>query len=149
LSEIFGGPHGDKYSDLDVVMPAQQVKSITIRSGERVNGVGLVMTDFWRDDHTLYHGGYGGDNETLSLSAGEHVTEIEAHWDEYRSHTRIFYIKFTTDKGNKIEGGTPVLDSANIGKETAPDGYQLGGFVGYAGKELDMVQAIWADQRSW
>lgn len=88
-------------------MPAQQVKSITIRSGERVNGVGLVMTDFWRDDHTLYHGGYGGDNETLSLSAGEHVTEIEAHWDEYRSHTRIFYIKFTTDKGNKIEGGTP------------------------------------------
>ncbi|KAG6623120.1 uncharacterized protein IUM83_12348 [Phytophthora cinnamomi] len=140
LSEIYGGPHGNKYSDLDVVKPAQAVKSITIRTGKRVNGVGLEIVGL---KNPLYHGGYGGDSNTMTLGKGEWVTDMEAHWDEQGSHTRIFYINFTTNAGNWIAGSTPMVDPALIGKDTANSGYQLGGFIGNAGKELDSAGAIW------
>ncbi|ETP07256.1 hypothetical protein F441_16435 [Phytophthora nicotianae CJ01A1] len=44
------------------------------------------------------------------------------------------YIEFTTDAGNTISAGSP---TDKIGKDSAPEGYQLGGFVGYSGNELD------------
>ncbi|GMF62801.1 unnamed protein product [Phytophthora fragariaefolia] len=140
LSEVFGGPHGDKYSDLSIVKAGQIVKSITIRTGERVNGVGLQIADAQGVTTDLYHGGGGGNANTLTLGQGEHVIGIEAHWGEYHSHTRVRYIKFTTNANNTIEGGTK---ATKIGTDTASDGFQLGGFIGYAGKELDSVGAIW------
>ncbi|GMF55367.1 unnamed protein product [Phytophthora fragariaefolia] len=140
LSEIFGGPHGEKYSDLSLVKPGQIVKSITIRTGERVNGVGLQFADPQGVTTDLYHGVGGGDSNTLTLGDGEHVIGIEAHWGEYHSHTRVRYIKFTTNANNMIEGGTK---TTKIGTDTASDGFQLGGFQGTFGKELDSVGAIW------
>ncbi|ETK95946.1 hypothetical protein L915_01188 [Phytophthora nicotianae] len=140
LSETFGGPHGNKYSDLELVGPGQTVQAITIRSGERVNGVGLDITDTSGQKVNLYHGGRGGDKNTLTLGAGEYINAIEAHWGEKDSHTRIKYIRFNTTEGNTISGGNP---TENIGVDTAPAGYQLGGFVGYSAKELDSVGAIW------
>ncbi|ETI57334.1 hypothetical protein F443_00359 [Phytophthora nicotianae P1569] len=140
MGEAFGGPHGVKYSDLDLVSPGQTVQVITIRSGERVNGVGLDITDPSGQKTTLYHGGRGGDESTLSLEAGEFITGIEYHWGEKGHRTRIKYIKFTTNKNHSISGGLP---TENIGKDSAPKGYQLGGFFGYCAKELDSAGAIW------
>ncbi|KAE8883910.1 hypothetical protein PF007_g32262 [Phytophthora fragariae] len=140
LGETFGGPHGNKYSDVKIVKPAQVVKSVTIRAGERVNGVGLGVVGL---NEPLYHGGRGGDSNTLTFSKDEYVVRMEAHWDEQHSHTRVFFINFTTNANNSIYGGTPMADPVLIGKATAPPGYQLGGFDGYAAKELDSVAAIW------
>ncbi|ETI30565.1 hypothetical protein F441_01254 [Phytophthora nicotianae CJ01A1] len=140
LSQTFGGPHGTKYSDLDIASSGQTVQAITIRTGERVNAVSLDITDPSGQKSTLYHGGGGGDPNTLTLGAGEFITGIEAHWGEKDSHTRIKYIQFTTSSGKTISGGSPTKD---IGKDSAPAGYQLGGFVGTCGKELDSVGAIW------
>jgi hypothetical protein len=140
LSEEFGGPHGTKYSDMDLVEAGQTVQSITIRAGERVNGVGIEVTNLAGQRSTFYHGGGGGDPKTLTLGAGEFVTGIEAHWGEKGDHTRIKYLSFTTSAGNTLTGGNP---TKNIGMDTAISGYQLGGFVGTSGKELDSVGAIW------
>uniref|UniRef100_H3GDX7 Jacalin-type lectin domain-containing protein n=1 Tax=Phytophthora ramorum TaxID=164328 RepID=H3GDX7_PHYRM len=140
LSEVFGGPHGDKYSDMDLISPGQEVHSITIRAGKRINGVGLDITDPDGTKSTFYHGGGGGDSNTLTLGADEYVTGIEVHWGKYYGHTRVKYICFTTSAGNTLSGGT---QTANVGNDTAPEGYQLGGFIGYAGNELDSVGAIW------
>ncbi|OWY92629.1 hypothetical protein PHMEG_00038293, partial [Phytophthora megakarya] len=136
----FGGPHGTKYSDLDLVEPGQTVQALTIRAGERVNGVGIKFTDTSGIQTPLYHGGRGGDEKTLTLGVGEYITGIEAHWGEKGDHTRIKYISFTTNHNNTLNGGNPTKD---IGKEGAPKGYQLGGFIGTSGKELDSVSAIW------
>ncbi|GMF64018.1 unnamed protein product [Phytophthora fragariaefolia] len=114
LSEIYGGPHGKKYSDLDAVKPGQVVRSVTIRTGERVNSVAI---DIAGETNPWKHGGGGGDSNTLTLGQGEHVTGIEAHWGEYHSHTRVRYIKFTTNNNNTIEGGTK---ATKIGVDTAP-----------------------------
>ncbi|OWZ23979.1 hypothetical protein PHMEG_0001064 [Phytophthora megakarya] len=65
---------------------------------------------------------------------------MEAHSGKHNDRTRIKYIKFVTNKGNIMEGGTK---TDKIGSETAREGYQLSGFVGRSGDELDMVGAIW------
>ncbi|OWZ07161.1 hypothetical protein PHMEG_00020483 [Phytophthora megakarya] len=143
LGETFGGPHGDKYSDLDLVDPGQTVQSITIRSADRVDGVSLAITNMVGQKSTLEHGGNGGDKETLYLDDGEYITGIEVHWGKYYRKTRIMYIQFTTNKDHTISGGTPQDNTDKIGKESAENGYQLGGFIGFAGNELDSVGAIW------
>lgn len=109
LSEVFGGPHGDKYSDMDLIAPGQEVRSITIRTCERVNGVGLDIKQYpGKEWTTLYHGGGGGDGNTLTLitdpTGYEYAQCMEAQWGEYHSHTRIRYIKFTTNRNSTIEG---------------------------------------------
>ncbi|KAG6949021.1 hypothetical protein JG688_00014815 [Phytophthora aleatoria] len=175
LSEVFGGPHGRKYSDVELVTPGQTVQAITIRSGERVNGVGLEITSPTGEKSLLYHRGGGGEQQRWTFGAGESITGIEAHWGEKGDHTRVKYIQFTTtlnntisggefitgieahwgekdshklvkytqfttSAGNTISGGSPTKD---ISKDTAPAGFQLGGFVGICGKELDSLVAIW------
>ncbi|KAG6592666.1 uncharacterized protein IUM83_12549 [Phytophthora cinnamomi] len=123
ISETYGGPHGNKYSDMDKVSPGQSVKSITIRTGERVNGVGINFVSPDEVPYDLYHGGGGGRATTLTLGEGEYVTGIEAHWGEYHSHTRVRFIEFTTNKNNRISGGTR---ATKIGADHAEAGYQLG-----------------------
>ncbi|OWZ00881.1 hypothetical protein PHMEG_00027834 [Phytophthora megakarya] len=119
----------------------QKVLSINIRASERVDAVIVTIVNPAGEEATLFHGGNGGDLKTpLALAEGEYITAIEAHSGKHNWYTRIKYIKFTTNKGRFIEGGTP---TDNIGTETAKEGYQLGGFVGRSGDELDMVGAIW------
>ncbi|OWZ08766.1 hypothetical protein PHMEG_00018641 [Phytophthora megakarya] len=138
LGETFGGPYGKKYSDLDIVGPGQTVQSITVRSAKRVDAVILEITDASGKAHTLHHGGNGGDKNTLTLSDGEYVNGWEAQWGD--DGDRIQYIVFTTNKNNTITGGTA---TGNSGTDSAPKGYQLGGFIGYCGRELDSAGAIW------
>ncbi|GMF32936.1 unnamed protein product [Phytophthora lilii] len=140
LSETFGGPHGDQYSDLEDAAPGQKVKSITVRSAKRVDAIILDGNTEGGSSFNFIHGGNGGDPTTLELGAGEYITCMEAHWEEEHRHTRIFYISFTTSANNTISGGTKTSHSGN---DCAPKGYQLGGFFGYAGQELDSVGAIW------
>ncbi|KAG6584966.1 Vps9-Ankyrin repeat-containing protein [Phytophthora cinnamomi] len=140
LTETYGGPHGDAYSDVGRVFAGQVVKSITVCSGDRVDGVGLEVEGL---SDQLYHGGRHGSTNTRTLATGENVISMEVHWDKHDSHTRIFFVNFTTSLGNSIVGGTPVPDPNHKAKVAAQRGYQLGGFVGYAGRELDSVGALW------
>ncbi|OWZ00549.1 hypothetical protein PHMEG_00028231 [Phytophthora megakarya] len=141
---IFGGDHGDAFSDVTMVESGQKVLSINLRANERVDAVILTVvspTDEVKGSTDLTHGGHGGDLKTpLVLTEGEYITTMEAHSGKHKSRTRIKYIKFTTNKGNFIEGGTKTDE---IGTDTAKEGYQLSGFVGRSGDELDMVGAIW------
>ncbi|POM78119.1 Hypothetical protein PHPALM_4394, partial [Phytophthora palmivora] len=66
---------------------------------------------------------------------------MEAHWGEKGGHTRIFYLKFTTSAGNTLAGGSTTDSSATA---TAPAGYQLSGFFGRDGDEIDLLGAVWA-----
>ncbi|OWZ06049.1 hypothetical protein PHMEG_00021750 [Phytophthora megakarya] len=136
----FGGPHGTKYTDVDVVSPQQTVQVIKIQAGERVDAVGIDYTDPTGLKTALYHGGRGGKDISRELSPGEYVTAMEVHWGEKGDHTRVKYIQFATNQGNTISGGNP---TKNIGRDNAPEGYQLGGFYGTAGRELDSVGAVW------
>jgi len=138
LSESFGGPHGTEFSDQASVAAGQTIGSITIRAGERVDGISLEVTG--PAAATFSHGGSGGDENKLTLGPEEYITSMEAHWAEKDGRTRIFYLSFGTSAGNSVAGGS-MTDSKNT--VTAPEGFQLGGFFGQDGDEIDKLGAIW------
>ncbi|MEV6342608.1 jacalin-like lectin [Actinoplanes sp. NPDC051851] len=136
LSEQFGGPHGDYYNDIDAVPAGGQATTIGLRAGSRVDQVNLTLAN----GTTLSHGGTGGTAVSRTLSSGEYVTTAYLCSGVYSSHTRIFYAKFTTNLGNSIAGGTTTSTCVT---RTAPSGWQIAGFHGRTGDEVDKVGFIY------
>lgn len=69
---------------------------------------------------------------------------MEAHWEKkasgLTSRTRIFFLSFTTSAGNSVSGGSKTEETGTV---IAPKGYQLGGFFGQDGDEIDMLGVVW------
>ncbi|POM59219.1 hypothetical protein PHPALM_32084, partial [Phytophthora palmivora] len=143
LSQTFGGPHGEQFSDLSLATSGQTITSLTVRAGERVDGLTLEISA--PTAQTFTHGGTGGTDNILKLDSGEYITSMEAHWGQKNGHTRIFYLSFGTSAGNTVSGGTKTDESGSV---TAPDGYQLGGFFGRDGDEIDLIGVVWTNIES-
>lgn len=135
-SEQYGGPHGDYYNDLPAIAPGAHAATIRLRSGSRVDQLGLTLAD----GTTETHGGTGGTAASLTLGSGEHVTGVTLCQGSYDGHTRIFYAKFTTDLGRSLAGGTTTSSCVTY---TAPAGWQVAGFQGRAGDEVDKVGLVY------
>jgi hypothetical protein len=136
LSDQFGGPHGDYFQDIDSVPAAARATKISLRSGSRVDQIGLTLAN----GTTLTHGGTGGTAYSLTLGSSEYVTSATLCEGVYSSHTRIFYAKFTTNLGNTLSGGTTTSDCVT---RTAPSGWQIAGFHGRSGDEVDKIGFIY------
>ncbi|MER6416367.1 jacalin-like lectin, partial [Streptomyces humidus] len=136
LSDQFGGPHGDYYNDIDAVPAGARPVSLSLRSGSRVDRMSLTLSN----GVTLAHGGSGGTESSLTLAAGEHVTAAQLCQGQKDGRTRIFYARFTTDQGRSLAGGTTTSDCVT---RTAPTGWQLAGFHGRAGDEVDKIGFIY------
>ncbi|MER6083289.1 jacalin-like lectin [Streptomyces sp. NPDC001833] len=136
LSDQFGGPHGDYYQDIDKVAAGARATSISLRSGSRVDQVGVTLAD----GTTLTHGGTGGTASSLTLGSSEYVTTAYLCEGKYNDTTRIFYAKFTTNLGRTLAGGATTSDCVT---RTAPSGWQIAGFHGRSGDELDKVGFIY------
>lgn len=139
LSESFGGPHGKQFSDQLAVTSGMTVSSVTIRTGKRVDGLGMEISAPTK--MTFSHGGTGGKENTLVLDKGEYITSMEAHWGQKGGYTRIFYLSLGTSSDNTVSGGTQTEIRGSV---TAPEGYQLSGFFGRFGDEIDLVGAVWS-----
>jgi hypothetical protein len=136
LSDQFGGPHGDYYQDIGKVAAGARATSISLRSGSRVDQVGIALAD----GTTLTHGGTGGTASSLTLGGSEYVTTAYLCEGKYNNTTRIFYARFTTNLGRTLAGGTTTSDCVT---RTAPSGWQIAGFHGRSGDELDKVGFIY------
>lgn len=134
LSDAFGGPHGTPFTDVNTVGP--RVTGVSIRSGARVDQVGLTLAG----GTTFTHGGTGGTAAALTLAAGEHLTSVTLHSGQKDGRTRIFYASFTTSTGRTLSGGTTTSDAVTY---TAPAGWQIAGFHGRAGTEVDKLGVIY------
>ncbi|MBK3581857.1 endonuclease, partial [Streptomyces sp. MBT65] len=124
------------YQDIDSVPAAARATKISLRSGSRVDQVGITLAN----GTTLTHGGTGGTASSLTLGSGEYVTSAYLCESKYNDTTRIFYAKFTTNLGNTLAGGTTTSDCVT---RTAPSGWQIAGFHGRSGDELDKVGFIY------
>ncbi|GAA3774727.1 jacalin-like lectin [Streptomyces coacervatus] len=136
LSDQFGGPHGDYYNDIDGVPAGARATTIALRSGSRVDQMSLTLAN----GTTLAHGGTGGTASSLTLGSGEYVTTAQLCQGTYSDHTRIFYAKFTTNLGRTLAGGTTTSDCVT---RTAPSGWQIAGFHGRSGDEVDKIGFIY------
>ncbi len=137
LSDVWGGPHGTPFTDVASVPPARRVTSVRLRAGSRVDQVGLTL-----DDGTSFqHGGDGGTARELVLSAGEHLTSVTLHSAQHDGRTRIFFVRFTTNTGRTLSGGSETSSAVTY---TAPDGFGISGFHGRSGSEVDSLGVICA-----
>ncbi|RMX64219.1 hypothetical protein DD238_007801 [Peronospora effusa] len=141
LSESFGGPHGEQFSDQPAVISGMTVASVTIRAAKRLDGLTVQVSA--PKEMTFTHGGTGGKENTLTLEPGEYITTMEVHWAKKQvdGKTRIFYLSLGTSKGKTVSGGTKTAEKGSV---TAPKGYQLAGFFGRDGDEIDHLGAVWS-----
>lgn len=136
MSDLFGGPHGTPFNDLENLSATSAPSVITIRAGSRVDNVGVTLTN----GATLSHGGNGGTAKSLTLQSGEYISAVTLHSAQHNGHTRIFYIKITTSTGRTLEGGSQTSGSVTY---TAPAGYKVSGFYGNSGDEIDKLGVIY------
>ncbi|WP_406471153.1 jacalin-like lectin [Streptomyces sp. NBC_01615] len=139
LSDQFGGPHGDYFNDIDSVPAGARATTVSLRAGSRVDQMGLTLSN----GTTLAHGGTGGTASSLTLGSGEYVTSAQLCQGQKDSQTRIFYAEFTTSLGRSLAGGTTTSDCVT---RTAPSGWQIAGFHGRTGDELDKIGFIYTQR---
>lgn len=135
LSDQFGGPHGDYFTDLDRTPESGRVTVLGIRAGSRVDQVSMTRAD----GVTISHGGNGGTAKALTLAIGEYPVSAYLCRGNYQGHTRIFFARFTTNTGNSLGGGTTTSDCTTY---TAPPAWQIAGLHGRSSDEVDKLGLI-------
>jgi hypothetical protein len=136
MSDVFGGPHGTPFTDVPVVPIGTPVSQLRLRAGSRVDGVGLTLASGLSYDH----GGAGGRPNNLDLGVGEYLTSVTLNAAQHNDRTRIFFARFVTDLGRTLAGGSPTSNTVTY---TAPAGWQISGFHGRAGAEVDQLGVIY------
>ncbi|WP_037303723.1 jacalin-like lectin [Amycolatopsis orientalis] len=134
-TDQFGGPHGSYFTDIDAIPAGAGVRSLSLRGGSRVDNIGLTLAN----GTTLSHGGSGGTAVTLTLENGEHLTAATLCRGKHDNTTRIFSATFTTDRGRTLSAGTATSDCVT---RAAVPGWQIAGFHGRAGDEVDKIGFI-------
>ncbi|MEV4336693.1 jacalin-like lectin [Streptomyces sp. NPDC049590] len=134
--DFFGGPHGTAFNDADDLPATPAPRTLTLRGAARLDAVALT-----HDDGTvLGHGGTGGTAVSLTLAAGEHLTSVKLTRGQKDGRTRIFSAAFTTDRGRTLSAGTATADGITL---TAPAGWQITGFTGRSGDEIDKLGVLY------
>ncbi|XEC95933.1 jacalin-like lectin [Paenibacillus tarimensis] len=134
MSEPFGGDGGNPFNQL-AYLPVSRMTGLTLQSGARVDG--LQMT--FADGSELRAGGTANASRIL-LDSDEYIKSVELHKAARNGSDRIFYARFTTNKGKQLQGGTRTSSSVTY---TAPDGWYISGFYGRSGGEIDRLGVIY------
>ncbi|TDH71175.1 uncharacterized protein CCR75_001945 [Bremia lactucae] len=139
-----GGNGGTAYNDISLVAPGQRMKSVTINSGDRINGVTFNIDLPSGSTIVLKHGGNGGSKKEISFRQDEYISSFVIQTGEKEGKTRIRYLQFVTSLNQTIEGGTLGDDPDNkLSQEDVPISYQVAGMHGNAGKEMDKLGFVY------
>jgi endonuclease/exonuclease/phosphatase family metal-dependent hydrolase len=136
MSDQFGGPHGTSFTNVNN-LPAAKVSRIGLRAGRRVDQVNISFSD----GTSFHHGGGGGQIQFLDLNENEVIKSVTLCSGKYKGTTRIFYARFETSYGRSVAGGRTTSETVTY---TAPDGWQIVGFHGRAGSNVDKLGVIYA-----
>jgi endonuclease/exonuclease/phosphatase family metal-dependent hydrolase len=135
LSDLLGGPHGQAFNDVGVLPAQAAVSRVVIRAGARVDRIETVLSSGF----VMSHGGSGGTESSLTLGSNEYLSSMSVCSGQRDGHTRIFHVRFTTTAGRTLSGGTTTGSCATY---SAPAGWQIAGFHGRAGDEVDRLGAV-------
>ena len=134
-SETYGGGGGTAFSFMGT-MGTNLPTKISIRTGTRVDSLAFTY-----GTNTVSAGGNGGTLQELTLQAGEYVTKLEVSKAKKTTFGtyRISYVKFTTNYGRTLSGGT----ASDIYTFNAPSGYGIGGLHGHFAEEIDRLGVLY------
>ncbi|TVY60763.1 Sphingomyelinase [Lachnellula suecica] len=136
-SGFWGGPHGAWFNDIQSIPSSPKTSVIKFSGGSRLDSVAVTLTS----GATFTHGGTGGTATSLTLGSAEYWTSAKLCQAQYNSQTRNFYILATTSTGRTLASGTATSDCTTF---TAPTGYQIVGYMGQDGDEIDQLAFIYA-----
>jgi hypothetical protein len=143
LSQAVGGTGGKPFNDFEALANGQKriiqansvADTLTISTGSRVDKVQLTLNT----GALPAHGGSGGKPKSLRLGPGEYIEAVNVWVNRFAGGSRLFAIQFITNKGNKLEGGVQTGTRSNL---RVPQGYQVVGFFGKSGSEIDQLGVI-------
>jgi endonuclease/exonuclease/phosphatase family metal-dependent hydrolase len=135
-SDQFGGSHGGLFTDIDRVPAGARATTLSLRGGSRVDQVGITLAN----GTTLTHGGTGGNARSLTLGADEYVTSARFCQGQRDGDKRVFFARFITNLNRTLEGGTTTSECVT---RTTPSGWQVAGFHGRSGSEVDKIGLIY------
>lgn len=137
LSDQFGGPHGWNFNDVSLLPANPSVRELKIRSGNRVDRVETVLAN----GYPFGHGGWGGDEQTLTLAKGEYLNSVHLCTGKYNNTTRVFFAQFYTNTNRSLAGGSTTADCVTY---SAPSGWQIVAFHGRSAEEVDRLGVVYA-----
>lgn len=88
----------------------------------------------------LAHGGTGGSLYSLTLTSAEYWTKATLCQGQKDGRTRIFYVLATTSSGRTVSTGKTTSECITY---EAPSGFQIVGFSGGSGTEVDQLGFIY------
>ncbi|KAB5583504.1 endonuclease/Exonuclease/phosphatase [Coniochaeta sp. 2T2.1] len=137
-SRFMGGPHGTWFSDVPTLAAKAKtnVTAITLRGGSRLDAISATL----KDRTVLSHGGQGGTASSLTLADGEYWTAATVCQGQKSGRTRIFHLSATTSLGRTLASGTATSDCGDF---AAPAGWQIVGFLGRDGDEIDQLAFVY------
>jgi hypothetical protein len=135
LSDSRGGPHGNAFNDVGLLPADAVVNRLVLRASARVDRIEAHLSN----GYVLSHGGGGGSERSLTLGSNEYVASLQLCDGQQNGRTRVFYAKFTTTAGRTLAGGST---TGNCSTYHAPSGWQIAGFHGRAGDEVDKIGAV-------
>ncbi|CUA70729.1 putative protein Mb0912 [Mycobacterium bovis AF2122/97] [Rhizoctonia solani] len=138
-SDLYGGPYGTRFNDLDSLPASPRLATIHLRGGNRLDGLTLSLVT----GETFTHGGPGGTRYSLTLQPNEHVHTIELCWGERNGHMRNFYAMMTTNQKHMVQAGKSTRDCETW---VVPEGYDVVGAYGRDGDEMDQLGFIYAQR---
>ncbi len=140
-SGFWGGPHGSWFSDVPKLASTKspKVSTLTFRGGSRLDNVGLALVDGTQ----FSHGGSGGTAVSLTLGPREYWVVADLCQGQKDGRTRNFYIRAVTSSGRTLTAGAATKDCVTF---SAPNSWQIVGFMGQAGDEVDQLAFIYAPQ---
>jgi endonuclease/exonuclease/phosphatase family metal-dependent hydrolase len=141
MSDPFGGPHGTSFNDIALLPANPVIATLAIRTGARVDQVGATLSN----GYVLVHGGGGGTLRTLALGSTEYVRSVQLCQGQFGGRTRIFSVRFTTSTNRVLSGGTT---TSSCTTHTAPTNWQIVGFHGRAGDNVDKLGVIYAPRQA-
>ena len=89
------------------------------------------------------HGGSGGKLDELQLEKDEFWTRATLCQGTKNDHTRIFFLRAETTAGKSLSIGAETDDCQDF---VAADGWQIVGFFGQGGDEVDQLGFIYGLQ---
>lgn len=110
---------------------------ISLRGDERLDAVKLTLVSGKR----YSHGGTGGALQELVMGDNEYWTEAKLCRGKHNDSMRNFYLAATTSAGNTVAAGEMTPDCQEFKIE---DGWQIVGFYGEDGDEIDQLGFITA-----
>jgi len=130
-----GGSGGSAFTDfeqlaLDLYRTKRRIAKVEISAGNRVDKLRFTYSDGREVSH-----GSKTPKKVLTLSASAHLTKAEVCVKKYEGSDRVFYVKFTTNKGRTLSGGK----REGSCQTASSSGKEIFGMHGRAGGAIDSL----------